>query len=161
MGGTSDGGFFDVCDLDGLVGELDQRLRRGLLLVRCRVGWFLVDDRCLDLDGSGKVDKDEFRALLTALYESHYHICGLHDPKDPAEWFDGLTVGDYHTIARLKSNILTRTIFLFADTNRDGELNMKVCLTCSIILDFLLFSPLTSLNLIIIMCTAYKSLILF
>ena len=63
--------------------------------------------------------------MLTALLEARYHISGIGDPKDPDEWYTRLDHSDFHSIAKMKSNMLVRTIFNFADQNRDGELNLK------------------------------------
>jgi Ca2+-binding EF-hand superfamily protein len=80
---------------------------------------------CLDLDQSKSVDKQEFRAFLTVLLEAKYRLSGLSHYRDPDELYIDISISEYRTIAKIKSNALVREIFLFADQNRDGELSMK------------------------------------
>eukprot|EP01083_Nonionella_stella_P030741 84224_1 len=81
--------------------------------------------RCLDLDRSRTVDKQEFRAFVTALLEAKYRLSGLKNLNEPDELYEDISYDEYRTIAKIKANSLVREIFLFADQNRDGELNMK------------------------------------
>jgi len=81
--------------------------------------------RCLDLDESQTVDKNEFRAFLTALLEAKYRLSGLKNYKEPDELYKDIDLGEYRTIAKIKANSLVREIYLFADQNRDGELSMR------------------------------------
>lgn len=81
--------------------------------------------KCLDLDGGGSVDKDEFRRMLTALLDAKYHLHGLFDPREPDEYFVDIVSEEFHTVAKLHANRIVRDIFLFADKNKDGELSMK------------------------------------
>eukprot|EP01084_Bolivina_argentea_P284260 487124_1 len=80
---------------------------------------------CLDLDESRTVDKQEFRSFLTALLEAKYRLSGLQNYKESDELYIDIDRNEYRTIAKIKANTLVREIFLFADQNRDGELNMK------------------------------------
>lgn len=71
------------------------------------------------------MDKQEFRAFLTALLEAKYRLSGLKNYRDPDELYIDISYSEYRTIAKITANALVREIFLFADQNRDGELNMK------------------------------------
>lgn len=81
---------------------------------------------CIDLDHSGKVDKQEMRQMVRALLQARYHIHGLSDRWDTSESFTDIEPSEYRALAKYKSNKIVRDIFDYADTNRDGELNKKV-----------------------------------
>ncbi len=57
--------------------------------------------------------------------EAKYHLSGLKNYKDADELYIDIDQNEYRTIAKITANALVREIFLFADQNRDGELNMK------------------------------------
>eukprot|EP01083_Nonionella_stella_P198254 728045_1 len=80
---------------------------------------------CLDLDMSRTVDKTEFRSFVTALLEAKYRLQGLKNYNEPDELYTDISYTEYRTIAKIKANTLVRDIFLFADQNRDGELDVK------------------------------------
>jgi len=57
--------------------------------------------------------------------EAKYRLSGIKNYKEPDELYEDINYGEYRTIAKITANALVREIFLFADQNRDGELNMK------------------------------------
>eukprot|EP01084_Bolivina_argentea_P303033 523137_1 len=79
--------------------------------------------KCLDLNESGSVQKDEFREILTSLLEAKYHLFGLENNRDPDEIYRDITVDEYHTMAKFHANHLVRKIFIYADQKRRGKLH--------------------------------------
>ena len=57
--------------------------------------------------------------------EAKYRLSGLKNYKESEELYIDISYDEYRTIAKIKANALVREIFIFADQNRDGELNMK------------------------------------
>ena len=70
--------------------------------------------------------------------EAKYRLSGLKNYKESDELYMDISHHEYRTIAKITANALVREIFLFADQNRDGELNMKEVL--------LLFNLLCTFN---------------
>jgi len=75
--------------------------------------------RCMDLDCTGSVSRDTFRKMLTAMLKAKYHL----SPK--SELLNGVKRDEYHAVATYEANKLVQDIFMFADQDRDGRLNLK------------------------------------
>merc|ERR1712159_373004 len=81
--------------------------------------------KVIDQDRSGKVDQDEMRRFLRALLKVKFVVKGGGLDSDVPEFFLDFSDTDYDSYAKYSANKLVCNIFMFADSNRDGELDYK------------------------------------
>jgi len=81
--------------------------------------------RVIDADKSGLVDADEMRRFIRALLKVKFVVTGAGLDSDVPEFFLDFTDKDYNAYAKYSANKLVCSIFMFADSDRNGELDYK------------------------------------
>jgi len=81
--------------------------------------------KVIDADKSGLVDADEMRRFIRALLKVKFVVTGGGLDSDVPEFFLDFEDKDYNAYAKYSANKLVCSIFMFADADRNGELDYK------------------------------------